>query len=127
MYAVLAVATGGALGSVARYLVSTWFAQTFGPGFPWGTLAINVTGSFAIGVILQFAAASPGFGPQLRLFAATGFLGGYTTFSTFAYETLLLGESARFWNALGYIAASVVAGLAAAWLGVVTARALTAG
>ena len=77
--AIAAVAAGGALGSVLRYLVSTWFVARGATAFPWGTFFINVTGSFVIGIVLQLALSKTGLNPYLRLFFATGILGGYTT------------------------------------------------
>jgi fluoride exporter len=126
LYSILAVAVGGAIGSTLRYLVSNWFVQLVGPGFPWGTFTINVTGAFAIGVVLQAAASSPNFSPYLRLFLATGIMGGYTTFSTYAYETFTLGSTERMLFAVAYAVGSVIVGVIAATLGVLTARALAA-
>lgn len=120
---VAAVAAGGALGSVFRLLVGTWFLQRFGPGFPWGTFAINVTGSFAIGVVLELAQTRVGLNPYARLFIATGVLGGYTTFSTFAYETFLLSRDALTLQSVWYALGSVVAAVAAAIAGIALARA----
>ncbi|HEX3462804.1 MAG TPA: fluoride efflux transporter CrcB [Candidatus Elarobacter sp.] len=119
-----AVALGGALGSVLRFFVGTWFLQRFGPGFPWGTFAINVTGSFAIGVVLTLAQTRTGLTPGARLFLTTGVLGGYTTFSAFAYEALLLARDANAVQALAYGLGSVAAGAAAALLGIVLTRAV---
>ena len=121
--ALLAVATGGGIGSVLRYLVGFAAIQRFGPGFPWGTLIVNVTGSFAIGVIAELAQSRAlGITPWMRLFIAVGVLGGYTTFSTFALDTLtLVGERAP-WVALAYGAGSVLLGLAAAAAGVTLVR-----
>jgi CrcB protein len=102
--AILAVAAGGTIGSAGRYLFSNWFLQIVGPGFPWGTFMMNVTGAFIIGVVLQIAAGQPDFSPYFWLFLATGILGGHTTFSTL------------------YVAGSVVLGIAAAILGTLPAR-----
>jgi len=121
--AVTAVAVGGALGSVFRFLVGTWFLQRLGPGFPWGTFTINVTGSFLIGIVLQLAQTRMGLNPYARLFFATGILGGYTTFSAFAYETYLLSRDALSVQSLWYGFGSVIAGVAAALLGIAIARA----
>jgi len=121
--AVCAVAIGAALGGVARYIVGQVFVQRFGPGFPYGTLFINVTGSFLIGVVAELA-TSRAFGvtPLLRVFAATGILGGYTTFSTFSLDALVLvGDGAALLAAL-YAAGSVALGLIAAYAGLVLAR-----
>jgi len=116
------VAIGGAIGSVCRYVVSTVFFQRFGPAFPWGTLTVNVTGSFLIGIILQLALLRTGFSPYLRLFLATGILGGFTTFSTFSYETYALSSEALSLASIVYVLGSVVLGIAAAYCGVVLAR-----
>jgi CrcB protein len=89
---VLLVALGGGIGSAARYLVGGWFASRFGPAFPYGTFVINVTGSFIIGFFLAFAQERVSLSPYWRLFFAVGFVGGYTTFSTFEYETIRLLE-----------------------------------
>jgi fluoride exporter len=124
--AVLAVALGGALGSVARYAVSNLFFQRLGAGFPWGTFAINVSGAFVIGVVMQLAATRVGLSPLVRLFIATGVLGGYTTFSAFAYEAYTLGGEGLALQGIVYAAGSVVGGVAAAYLGVVAVRALAA-
>lgn len=125
--AISAIAVGGGLGAVARYLVSNWFLQVVGPGFPWGTFTINVTGAFLIGIVLQLAAAQPDFNPYLRLFLATGILGGYTTFSTFAYEIFHLGNTNRIVEALLYSCGSVVIGVGAAVLGVLSVRLIVSG
>ena len=88
--AVLLVALGGGIGSAARYLVGGWFASRFGPAFPYGTFFINVSGSFIIGFFLALAQERLSLGPSWRLFFAVGFVGGYTTFSTFEYESIRL-------------------------------------
>lgn len=121
--ALLAVGIGGALGAILRYLAGSVFLQRFGPGFPWGTLFINVTGSFLIGIVAQFALTrSFGVTPAVRLFAATGVLGGYTTFSTFSIDALtLFGEGAPIVG-FSYAAGSVLAGVFAAYAGQVLAR-----
>jgi CrcB protein len=126
LVAVLAVAFGGALGSVARYAVSNLFFQRVGAGFPWGTFAINVSGAFVIGVVMQLAATRVGVSPVVRLFVATGVLGGYTTFSAFAYEAYALTGEGLALQGIAYAAGSVVAGVAAAYLGVVAVRAFAA-
>jgi len=120
--ALLAVAAGGAIGASIRFVIATWFAERLGPGFPWSTLTINVTGSFLLGIVLALAASRAGFGPYLRVFLATGVLGGYTTFSTFAYEAYALGATGLFAQSLAYVLASLVAGIVAAYAGVVAVR-----
>ncbi len=116
------VATGGAMGSVCRYWVSIAFFQRFGSAFPWGTLTVNVIGSFLIGIVLQLTLERSGFSPYLRLFLTTGFLGGFTTFSTFAYETYALSSEALSLTSLVYALGSVILGVAAAYLGIVLTR-----
>jgi CrcB protein len=120
--ALLAVALGAAAGGVLRFVVSELFVQRFGAGFPYGTLFINVSGSFLIGVVAGLVETRAlGFGPQVRLFAATGVLGGYTTFSTFSLEAIaLLGESVV--PAFFYIVGSVLLGCAGAFAGLVLTR-----
>jgi len=120
--AIAAVAVGGAFGSVLRYLISTWFLQRFGPGFPWATFAINVSGSFLIGFVLQLALSRAGFSPYMRVFLATGILGGYTTFSSYSFEAYSLGVQGSYVRAVAYALGSVVAGVVAAYAGVVIAR-----
>lgn len=119
----LLVALGGALGASIRYLLGLWIAARVGPDFPWGTFIINVSGSFLIGVALGLV--SEGYlSAEMRLFVAVGILGGYTTFSTFSYETLeLLADGtmrAFLFNALGQLAA----GLVAVYLGLSLSRLL---
>ena len=104
---VLLVALGGAVGSVARYLVSVAAFAALGPAFPWGTLAVNILGSAAIGV-----AAGMGIEGQQRLLLVTGVLGGFTTFSAFSLETGALFERSPLLAVL-YVVASVTLGLAA--------------
>lgn len=116
----LIVGAGGSLGAVARYAAGAWVAALGGSdpsAFPWTTLAVNVTGSFAIGVFLALF-ASRRWSDGARLFVAVGFLGGYTTFSTFAWEFLGLLRGGETDLALAYVAASVALGFAAVALGV---------
>ena len=119
---VLLVAAGGAIGAAARYLLGGFVQAHLGPGFPWGTFFVNVTGSFLIGVVLVLVERGT-LPSEARLFLAVGILGGYTTFSTFSYETLRLlaaGEAGGvLLNALGQL----LIGLLAVYLGVVFARA----
>src|SRR5579864_4918404 len=113
---ILAVGVGGGIGAVLRYVVGSLFVQRFGPGFPWGTLFINLTGSFLIGVLAQLAISrSFGITPTVRVFAATGVLGGYTTFSTFSLDSLVLVADGAAPLAAFYIAGSVLFGVIAAY------------
>jgi len=88
----LSVALGSAIGGVLRFALGTLIQQKTGATFPVGTLAINLTGSFVLGFLLRYALATPVINPQARAFLTTGFCGGYTTFSTFTYETAALIE-----------------------------------
>ena len=118
MMNVLLVAVGGAIGAVARYGVGVGAARWFGLGFPWGTLAVNVIGGLAMGVLAARA------GPEheaLRLALGVGVLGGFTTFSAFSLETVRLMEHQPGLAAL-YAAASVVLSVGACWLGLYLGR-----
>ncbi|MCC6728606.1 MAG: fluoride efflux transporter CrcB [Chthonomonadales bacterium] len=120
----LVVGLGGFLGANARYLIGEWVYRRLGADGHYSTFAINVTGSF---VLALFATVTlrPAWNESWRLLVAIGFLGAYTTFSTFAYETLLLLAQGRLLAAAGNVAGNVLLGLAAGYLGVVAARPLT--
>lgn len=119
MSGVAAVALGGALGAVARYLVSVAFSSTpgLGAGFPWATLTINLTGSLGIGLAWGSWSHLPWFQDWGRAFLVVGVLGGFTTFSAFSLESLMLINAGRWSAAIAYAMASVVGCLLAAWLG----------
>lgn len=118
----LVVAIGGAIGAMSRYGVALMVALFWKRDLPLGTFLINVTGSFILGFFSTFAAEKTSIDPLWRLLVATGFVGAYTTFSTFEYETQRLAESgALWWGALNVIT-SVAAGFAAVQLGVILAR-----
>ncbi len=119
MLAILLVALGGGIGSVARYLVGGWFASRFGSALPYGTFVINVSGSFVIGFFLAFAQERASLSPYWRLFFAVGFLGGYTTFSTFEYEGVRLLQDSEVLLGSIYLIGSMVAGGVAAVGGLV--------
>ena len=121
---VTAVGIGGVLGANARYQIGEWVAGRWGAEFPWGTLLINVSGSLALGFFLGMTAERLRGGRTTRLFVATGFLGGYTTFSTFSYEAVRLLQHGEAMRAVLYVVASLVAGLAAVAVGVAAARAV---
>jgi len=116
------VAAGGAAGAVARYAVALLVALFWKREFPLATLLINVSGSFVLGFFATFAAERTMIDPAWRLLVATGFIGAFTTFSTFEYETQRLAESGAMSWALVNVVASVVAGFLAVQLGVVLAR-----
>ncbi|HZO94010.1 MAG TPA: CrcB family protein [Candidatus Baltobacteraceae bacterium] len=123
--AVLAVGAGAAIGGVARLLITQLAVARVGPGFSWyATAFINVTGSFLIGAVIETAQTRTGVGPLWRAFLATGVLGGYTTFSTFSYEALTLYAGGFGVTALLYVLGSVALGIAGAFGGIATARAL---
>ena len=120
------IALGSACGGVARFALAMAVQQRVGPNFPVGTLVVNVSGSFLIGLLLRYALGTSAISPEVRALLTTGFLGGYTTFSTFSYETLVLIEDGQSLRAGLYVLLSVVPSLVATWLGVVAARALLA-
>lgn len=111
----LLVFVGGGLGAMARFFVTTTLAGKFG-NFPLGTMAANIFGSFLMGLVVGIIAGRSNFEP-LRLFAAVGFLGGFTTFSSFSAETLTLIQGGQIFSAAANILVSVVAGLAACLAG----------
>jgi fluoride exporter len=114
---VIAVAFGGAIGSVARYFVAIASGKVFGLGFPWGTLIINVVGSFLIGVLAELLALKWDLPHAARVFLIVGVCGGFTTFSTFSLEAAVLMERGQLWPAASYIAGSVVLSIAALFAG----------
>ena len=120
----LLVAIGGAAGSVLRFAAGRLAIHLLGPGAVWGTLFVNVTGSFALGFFLAWAMQRGEISADLRALVAVGLLGGYTTFSTLSYDTVRLLESGDLTRAGLNIAANLVLGLAAAWLGILAGRAV---
>ena len=122
-----AVAAGGAIGSVLRYVVGFAFIQRFGPGFPWGTIVINITGSFLIGIVAEFSATRVfGVTQLVRVLLMTGLLGGYTTFSMFSFDALNLITEGAVRLAVAYVLVSAVLGILAAMAGVASVRLLAA-
>ena len=115
----IAVALGGALGSVARFWLTAAMVAVTGPRFPWGTLLINVLGSFLIGLLaaITFPPVRVAMHPDLRVFLMVGVCGGFTTFSAFSLQTLELLQSGETWPAAGYMAGSLFFCVAAAWAG----------
>ena len=115
---ILWVGLGGFLGSISRYLLSGYVQHLVrGTGFPYGTLAVNVIGCFFIGFLAHWVEARGFLSPETRLFVFIGLLGGFTTFSTFSYETMNLWQAGDNAAALANIAVHMVLGLGAAWLG----------
>ena len=119
-----AVAVGGAIGASLRWSLGTWIVQRTGPGFPWNTMLINVSGAFLIGVLMALSVEKGVIPGDWRLFLGTGVLGGFTTFSTLSYESIALMQDGLWVAGLANMFASAAAGLVAAWLGLVAGRAL---
>jgi CrcB protein len=119
MFQILIVAAGGAVGSVLRFLMQGWVQRTAGGPFPLGTLAVNLVGCLAIGLLTAAFAAPSGWQlrEEYRFGLTAGLLGGFTTFSAFGLETYLLGSGGQPRLAALYIALSVTLGLAAVWTG----------
>jgi CrcB protein len=117
MLNVLAVALGAAVGANLRYGLSLWAAQRWGAAFPYGTLLINVSGSFLIGLLLVLATSRITLSEPARLLLVTGLLGGFTTFSSFSYETFSLMLSGNLREAALYMLGSVALGLLGVVLG----------
>lgn len=117
MKTILAIALGGACGSVARHIVNTGLSTLLRAPFPWGTLVVNVTGSFVIGLLVALFAAIGNPSQDMRLFLITGFLGGYTTFSAFSLDAMNLWTKGDMAGMVTYVAASVVLSLAAVFAG----------
>lgn len=118
------VALGGALGSVARYAVGLLIYERMGTRFPYGTFVINISGCFLIGFVLTILDNRMGLPPQWRLAIPIGFVGAYTTFSTFEYETLRLAQHGQASVGVLYLVLSVVLGYGAVWLGMTAGRVL---
>jgi CrcB protein len=114
---ILAVAAGGALGAVLRYLLSGWVHAVGGARFPWGTLAANVLGSFLLGLLMSAVLDHTTASPVMRAFWAIGALGAFTTYSTFSYETVTLISRGNWTSAGTNVAANLVLGVGAALIG----------
>ena len=115
----LIIGVGAVLGANLRYWVSIWAAQHFGVPFPWGTLIINFTGSCLLAVFLAYAAKHTSLDPRYRLLIATGFCGGYTTFSTYANDSVALSRAGDWVGALGNILGSNLLCLAGVVIGLI--------
>lgn len=121
-----AAALGGALGSVARYVAGFYAGALFGSAFPWGTLFVNVSGSFLIGVLVESFALRWQVDPALRIFLVVGICGGYTTFSAFSLEVVAMIGRGALLHAAAYVVGSVVVSLAALYAGLFLVRRLLA-
>jgi CrcB protein len=113
------VLVGAGLGGLARYVAGTWIMTRYGGRFPMGTLIINVTGSFLIGVLMTLFTERWQPHPNWRLFLVVGILGGYTTFSSFEYETFQAVRDGARWMGMLYVAGSVLLGYIGVWLGTI--------
>lgn len=120
----LSVAIGGALGACARYGVAQAMLRTFGPGYPYGTLFVNIVGSFLMGVLIETIALRWSPSPELRVLLVTGFLGGFTTFSAFSLDVALLVEKGETLSAAGYVLMSVVLSIGGLFAGLHIMRAV---
>ena len=120
------VGLGGAIGSVARYLIASWVQSPAWTGFPYGIFIVNVTGGLIMGLLTEAMALKFHVSPELRAFLTTGILGGYTTFSTFSLEAGLLIERHAYGQAVFYIAGSALLSVAALFAGFWIVRAIYA-
>lgn len=121
-----AVAAGGAIGAVARYLVFVLATRVLGAGFPWGTLIVNVAGSFVLACLIETMALRWSLGQEMRAFLVIGVLGAFTTFSTFSMDVAVLYHRGALAAAAGYVLASVVLSIAAFFLGLALVRVMLA-
>lgn len=117
------VALGGAIGASGRYLVSVATVRFLGVGFPWGTLVVNVVGSFLMGVLIAYFAKRTGIAQEWRVLLATGVLGGFTTFSAFSLDAVFLWERGAHFSSIGYVFGSVLFSILALFVGLVLVRA----
>ena len=122
----LSIALGGALGACARYGVGHLAIRFLGPGYPFGTLIVNVLGSFLMGILIEYMALRWSPSQEMRVFLVTGFLGAFTTFSTFSLDVAVQVEKGDYFIAGGYIALSVILSIAGLFAGLAMMRALLA-
>ena len=118
------IAIGGGLGSMLRYFMQAQAAQRYSSRFPVGTLTVNIIACFFIGITLEYLDRHTAISPHWRFLIATGFIGGFSTFSTFEWEAWSDISSGAFWIGILYIVVSIIAGFAAVALGATTARAI---
>lgn len=124
MLNIVLVAAGGAFGSVCRYLTGILMTRLLGPAFPWGTITVNIVGSFAIGLLTELVARRFDASLEMRLLLVVGILGGFTTFSSFSLDTVALIEKGAVSSAVIYVFSSVVVSLVATFAGFAVGRAL---
>ena len=111
------IGTGGLIGSIARYLAATYFTKVFPSAFPYGTFVVNIVGCLIIGIVFGLSERFTWLTPEWRMFLATGFCGGFTTFSSFAYENIKLIQEGNFLVFAAYSIASFALGLLAVFIG----------
>ena len=124
MKIILAVAAGGAIGAVARYLVMVLTGRLLGMGFPWGTLTVNVVGSFILGALVDIMALRWSVGQEMRAFLVVGVMGAFTTFSTFSLDVVTHAQRGEWAVTSIYVAASVALSIGGFLLGMATLRAV---
>jgi CrcB protein len=124
MKMILAVAAGGAVGSVLRHMVNVLALSWLGSAFPWGTLTVNIVGCFLMGVLVETSALLWSPSPELRAFIAVGFLGGLTTFSSFSLDVAVLYERGEMMLAAAYVLVSVAASIGGLFAALALVRAL---
>ncbi len=122
MQMLLAVAAGGAIGAMGRYLVAAQALRLMGPGFPWGTLTVNVVGSLIMGILVELMALRMNVSPEMRVFLITGVLGGFTTFSAFSLDVSVLMERNALGSAALYAIVSVALSVGALFAGLALVR-----
>ena len=120
----IAIALGGALGSLLRYFVASAIQSPASAGFPWAIFLVNITGGFAMGVIVELSALKLQITPEVRAFLTVGILGGYTTFSTFSLDSVLLIQRGAYASAAAYIVGSTMLSIGALFAGLWLVRAL---
>ena len=118
----LIIFLGAGIGGALRHAVNVAAARAFGPGFPFGTMIVNILGSFLMGVLAVWFLARTGYSQEMRLFLTTGILGGFTTFSAFSLDAAVLMERQQFGLAAAYVGLSVIAGIGALFLGLALFR-----
>jgi CrcB protein len=121
----LAVASGGAIGSLLRYFVAGAIQSAAWPGYPWGIFVVNISGGLAMGIIVELAALRLSMSPELRAFLTVGILGGYTTFSTFSLDSVLPIQRGAYASAAAYIVGSTVLSILALFAGLWIVRITT--
>ena len=115
---ILGIALAGALGALARYGMTGWFQRWLGPVFPWGTLSVNLLGCLLLGLLMELARQTGWISAEVRIIAGIGFLGAFTTFSTFGFETFRAAETGNWFTAACNILLNVVGGLLLVAVGV---------